>query len=402
MPRIGWLIAAGCAVFVIGLPVGFLLLLAPAVSQASCGTSGSPTGPGPASVTGIPENLLPVFEGAAQQSQLGSDGWAYLAGLNYAESTFDTDTGPGSGVTSGSNYAGAAGPMQIGIGGAATDNWDTVVGEIPPNLPGGTQPPSVYNEVDAVYAAAALLKQWGAPGSWQAALVAWNDYPPEIEEVTQLVAQYTHDDQGQGGAPEATGTAGAGAATEPVGGCLPISGVTTPGAVAQILPDGTAAIPTGAPLQVQEAIAAGNRIIDTFYSQERRANMLTQVQDSYDCSGATDFVLFNAGLGNTPQVDVGNGVAGDGGMLETYGQPGQGQWISVYGSSGHAFVEVAGIVLDTAHYAPVQPASVPDSYPADDPDNGGPTSGPRWQPASIIPSQLHDGNAWSVSHPPGL
>jgi hypothetical protein len=59
-------------------------------------------------------------------------------------------------------------------------------------------------------------------------------------------------------------------------------------------------------------------------------------------------------------------------------------------------------VLDTAHYAPVQPASVPDSYPADDPANGGPTSGPRWQPASIIPNQLNDGNAWSVSHPPGL
>ena len=73
-----------------------------------------------------------------------------------------------------------------------------------------------------------------------------------------------------------------------------------------------------------------------------------------------------------------------------------------YGSQGHAFIEVAGIVLDTAHYAPVQPASVPDSFPAGDPANGGPTSGPRWQPASIIAAQLQDGNVWSTRHPSGL
>ena len=110
----------------------------------------------------IPQKFLPIYEGAAQQYGLGSDGWAYLAALNYAESSFGTDNGPGTGVLSGSNYAGAAGPMQIGIGGAATDNWSTIVAQIPPNLPGGTQPPSVYNEVDAVYGAAILLKTPGA------------------------------------------------------------------------------------------------------------------------------------------------------------------------------------------------------------------------------------------------
>ena len=157
----------------------------------------------------------------------------------------------------------------------------------------------------------------------------------------------------------------------------------------------------GAPIQVQEAIAAGNRIIDTFYSQERRANMLTQVQDSYDCSGSVDFLLEGAGL-SSPQVDVGGGVAGDSSLLESYGQAGPGQWMTVWGSQGHAFIEVAGIVLDTAWYAPVQPTSVPDSYPADDPANGGPGSGPRWQPASIIAAQLKDGNTWSQRHPPGL
>jgi hypothetical protein len=64
-------------------------------------------------------------------------------------------------VLSGSNYAGAADPMQIGNAGAATDNWDTIVAAIPPGLPGGAQPPSVYNETDAVHGAAALLQRGG-------------------------------------------------------------------------------------------------------------------------------------------------------------------------------------------------------------------------------------------------
>ena len=40
----------------------------------------------------------------------------------------------------------------------------------------------------------------------------------------------------------------------------------------------------------------------------------------------------------------------------------------------------------------------PGSFPADDPANGGPTTGPRWQPASIITAQLQDGTF--VNPPP--
>jgi hypothetical protein len=89
---------------------------------------------------------------------------------------------------------------------------------------------------------------------------------------------------------------------------------------------------------VQEAIAAGDRIIDTAYSQERNPGMLSTVMGSYDCSGSTDFVLWNAGLG-AAQVDVGDAIAGDSAMLERYGDPGAGRWITVFGSSGHAFIE---------------------------------------------------------------
>jgi len=392
----GALTAAVAALMVLGLPLMILLVLDPS-SQAACG--GTPTGPGPASVPGIPTNLLPIFEGASQQFQLGNDGWAYLAALNYAESTFGTNNAPGTGVLSGSNSAGAAGPMQIGIGGAATDNWDTIVAEIPPGLPGGTQPPSVYNETDAVYGAAALLKKWGAPGNWQAALVAWNNYPPEVAQVTQLVAQYTQTGQGQGGATLVSTTP---ATPVPAGGqgCAPVSGTTTPGAVAQILPNGLAEIPQGAPPAVQEMIAAGNQIIGYPYSYgggHSPASMRIPpgpnadpgAQENggpgYDCSSAVSFVLWGGGLGQSllgGQVDDSWGLMG-------VGQPGAGQWVTIYagtsGGQGHTFIEVAGIVLDTVHGTPTAP--------------GG--TGPRWQPASEISYELASGS-FVTRHPQGL
>ena len=66
----------------------------------------------------------------------------------------------------------------------------------------------------------------------------------------------------------------------PPAGCV-IGGPSTPGPAARILPDGLAAVPQDAPAQVQAAIAAGNRIIDTSYSIERQPNMLSTVMGSY-------------------------------------------------------------------------------------------------------------------------
>jgi hypothetical protein len=387
----GALSAAIAALIVLGLPLTILLLLDPA-SSATCG--GSPTGPGPASVPGIPTSLLPIFEGAAQQFQLGNDGWAYLAALNNAESTFGTDNGPGTGVLSGSNSAGAAGPMQIGIGGAATDNWDTIVSQIPAGLPGGAQPSSVYNETDAVYGAAALLQKWGAPGNWPDALIAWNDFPPEIAQVTQLVAQYT---SGPGAAVPVALTSPVPAGGE---GCMPVSGPSTPGAVARILPNGLAAIPQGAPAAVQEMIAAGNQIIAYPYSYgggHSPASMRIPpgpnadpgAQENggpgYDCSSAVSFLLWGAGLGQS----LLGGQVPTSWTLETAGLPGAGQWVTIYAGTsagqGHTFIEVAGIVLDTVHGTPTTP--------------GG--TGPRWQPASDIAYELATGS-FTTRHPPGL
>ncbi|MGH2869000.1 MAG: hypothetical protein ACRDNK_15760, partial [Solirubrobacteraceae bacterium] len=327
-------------------------------------------------------------------------GWAYLAALNNAESTFGTNNGPGTGVLSGSNSAGAAGPMQIGIGGAATDNWDTILAEIPAGLAGGARPPSVYNETDAVYGAAALLRKWGAPGSWQAALVAWNNYPPEIAQVTQLVAQYTNTSQTRPGATPVPSPSTTPVPSGGFSGCVPVTGPATPGAVAKILPNGLAEIPQSAPPAVQEMVAAGNQIISYPYSYaggHSPASMRVPpgptadpgAQENggpgYDCSSAVSFLLWGGGLGQW----LLDGQVDDSWTLENVGVRGAGQWVTIYagtsGGQGHTFIKVAGIVLDTVHGSATTP--------------GG--TGPRWQPASEVAYELSNGS-FVTRHPHGL
>jgi hypothetical protein len=65
----------------------------------------------------------------------------------------------------------------------------------------------------------------------------------------------------------------------------------------------------------------------------------------------------------------------------TWGLTGAGQWITVYTNPGHAFVEIAGIQLDTSAEG--------DSNPA-------PGSGPRWRPL------LSNTSGFIAGHPAGF
>jgi GH15 family glucan-1,4-alpha-glucosidase len=78
----------------VGLPmVAVVLLFAAAGSQARCG-DGGPAGPG--SAPGIPPGLLGIYDRAAGAYQLGPQGWAYLAAINYVETRFGQDLSPSS------------------------------------------------------------------------------------------------------------------------------------------------------------------------------------------------------------------------------------------------------------------------------------------------------------------
>jgi hypothetical protein len=60
---------------------------------------------------------------------------------------------------------------------------------------------------------------------------------------------------------------------------------------------------------------------------------------AYDCSGSVSYALAAAGLVSSPLAS--------GGFM-TWGEPGPGQWITVYANAGHAFMIVAGWRFDTS------------------------------------------------------
>jgi cell wall-associated NlpC family hydrolase len=139
------------------------------------------------------------------------------------------------------------------------------------------------------------------------------------------------------------------------------------GTAAKILPSGYAAAPADAPLAVQEAIWAGNQLIGLPYVWGGGHGSF--IAAGYDCSGSVSFALHGGGLIATPL---------DSNSLEAWGDGGSGRWITVYTNAAHAFMEIAGIRLDTST--------------AGDP-NG--LNGPRWRPL------LADKSGFVVRHPSG-
>jgi cell wall-associated NlpC family hydrolase len=118
---------------------------------------------------------------------------------------------------------------------------------------------------------------------------------------------------------------------------------TTPAPVgppgkATIRKDGTAVAPADAPSQVQAAIAAANAIHTLPYVWG--GGHRTFYDSGYDCSGAVSYVLHAAGLLASPMTS--------GGLATSWGTPGKGRWITVYGNASHAYMVIAGKRFDTS------------------------------------------------------
>jgi hypothetical protein len=113
--------------------------------------------------------------------------------------------------------------------------------------------------------------------------------------------------------------------------------VTVPGAIAQLLPDGSAAAPADAPPQVQQAIWAANTIQNMPYVYGGGHGDFED--DGYDCSGTVSYALHGAGLLDSPL---------DSGSFMQWGEKGPGAWITVYTNPGHAYAVIAGLRLDTS------------------------------------------------------
>jgi hypothetical protein len=137
----------------------------------------------------IPAGYLKLYRQAAPRCPGLS--WSVLAGIGKVESDHGRAQLPG--VRSGWNHAGAAGPMQFGIGkGPAGNAWarfgrdDDHNGHV-----------SVYDPGDAVPAAARYLCDAGAPHRLDAALYAYNPSLAYVAKVRAIARRYTSQGSGR-------------------------------------------------------------------------------------------------------------------------------------------------------------------------------------------------------------
>ncbi|WP_210496074.1 hypothetical protein [Patulibacter sp. SYSU D01012] len=143
---------------------------------------------------------------------------------------------------------------------------------------------------------------------------------------------------------------------------------TVPGRVARVRTDGRVAIPRAAPATVKRVLSAANRIIGKPYKWGGGHGRL--VDSGYDCSGAVSYALIRSGLLGSPMTS---------GLLARWGRHDAGRWIAVYATSGHVYMEVAGVRLDTS--------------PVGDPAG---RDGVRWRPLIGRRAGFH------TRHPAGL
>jgi hypothetical protein len=132
--------------------------------------------------------------------------------------------------------------------------------------------------------------------------------------------------------------------------------------------DGKAYPPANAPAAVKKAIWAANEIVGMPY---KYGGGHARVEDTgYDCSGTVSYALIAGKLLTSPL---------DSGSFMSWGETGEGEWITIYTNPGHAYVVIAGMRLDTSA--------------AGDPSG---LKGPRWRPT------LRDSAGFKVRHPEGF
>jgi hypothetical protein len=113
------------------------------------------------------------------------------------------------------------------------------------------------------------------------------------------------------------------------------------------------------------AINAGNQIVGMPY--KFGGGHRSFLDSGYDCSGTVSYALHGAGLLKS---------VGTSSSMKKYGKSGEGKYITVYAKSGHTFIVIAGLRLDTGY--------------------NGENEGPKWSTRS------RPIKGYTARHPPGL
>jgi membrane-bound lytic murein transglycosylase B len=147
---------------------------APARKPVRKPAAGQPA-PSRAAVAEIPASYLRLYRQAGARYRIP---WSVLAGIGKVESDHGRTQLPG--VRSGSNWAGACGPMQIGCvpGSKAGNSWARY---------GHGQP---HNPAQAIPAAARYLVAHGARRNLDRALFAYNHSRAYVAKVKALARRY--------------------------------------------------------------------------------------------------------------------------------------------------------------------------------------------------------------------
>jgi hypothetical protein len=163
-----------------GLPAARALLGHPPLIRHSAPADATPPA-SPAARADIPAVYLRWYQRAA--GSCPGLPWTVLAAVGKRES--DHGRSPLPGVRSGSNWAGAAGPMQFGIGGKAGRTWQHYATD--PDHDGA----SVYDPPDAITGAAHKLCADGARrGNVRGALFAYNHSARYVDQVLAIADRY--------------------------------------------------------------------------------------------------------------------------------------------------------------------------------------------------------------------
>ena len=182
-------------------------------SGQQAGTAGQPSAG--ARAKSIPADYLYWYKRVGQQYGVP---WTILAGIGTVESDNGRTTLPG--VHAGSNAFGAAGPMQIGIGGAAGNVWgglpvhpaSQVVHGVATDEDGGPDA-SVYDPADAIAGAAKYLLGSQVQTNPAAAIFAYNHLQSYVQSVLYYAGVYAGGNYSVASASMPSGSSAAGCAT---------------------------------------------------------------------------------------------------------------------------------------------------------------------------------------------
>jgi len=158
--------------------IGFVTMMFLAMSAAAGGSSNKNSSPSAKAISDIPPELLPVYQQAAKDTC--NMPWGVVAAIGKVETDHGRSDLPG--VHSGSNFAGAQGPMQF-----EPETWAAY--GVDGNHDGVTD---VYNPVDAIWGAANYLCSNGAgdPARLRDAIWNYNHDWDYVDDVLRRADEY--------------------------------------------------------------------------------------------------------------------------------------------------------------------------------------------------------------------